>query len=83
MFDPRFVSFTGLSKNFPKVEKLVYPSALAISVKDSPLQHAEDVDTERVERAYKVAVLMPELSRAPTTQQVMVLGVTDLMEKYN
>ena len=47
-------------------------------MKDNPLQHAEDVDAERVERAYKVTVLMSDLSRAPTTQQV-----TDLMEKYN
>ena len=40
MCDPKFISFTGLSQNFPNVEKSVHPAALAISVKKSPLQHA-------------------------------------------
>ena len=36
--------------------KLVHPAALAISVKESPLKRAEDVNAEHVECALKVVV---------------------------
>ena len=36
--------------------KLVHPAALAISVKESPLKRAEDVNAEHVECASKVVV---------------------------
>ena len=49
-------------------------AALAISVKETPLQRAEDVDAERVQCALKVAVLMPDFSRVSTTQRAMVLA---------
>ena len=55
MFDPKFIIY-WLTQNFPYVEKLVHPAALAISVTVILSQNAEDVDAECVECALKVVV---------------------------
>ena len=68
IIDQKFISFTDLLQNFPDFEKLVHPAVLAISVKESLFQRAEDVDAECIQCAIKVVVLMPDLSRVYTTQ---------------
>ena len=55
MFDPKFIIY-WLSQNFPYVEKLVRPAALAISVTVTLSQNAEDVDAECVACALEVVV---------------------------
>ena len=53
-------------------------AALAIYDKESPLQHAEDVNAEHTECALKVVVLISNFSRASTIQRTAVLGETTL-----
>ena len=55
MFHPKFIIY-WLSQNFPYVEKLVHPAALAISLTVILSQNAEDVDAECVECALKIVV---------------------------
>ena len=57
MFSVLFISFTDLSKNFAKVEKLVHPPTLAICIKKSPLQSGEDV-AENIKCTLKVALFV-------------------------
>ena len=78
MFSVLFISFTDLSKNFAKVEKLVHPPTLAICIKKSPLQSAEDVVAENIKCTLKVALLIPHFSEVFTTQRTLVLAETDL-----
>ena len=77
MFSVLFISFTDLSKNFAKVEKLVHPPTLAICIKKSPLQSGEDV-AENIKCTLKVALLITHFSEVFTTQRTLVLAETDL-----
>ena len=68
------IRFYIIYRFFPNVGKLVHPATLAISIKESPLQRAKDVNVESAECALWIVVLISDFSRVSTAQRPMILG---------
>ena len=64
-------------------KKLVDLAALAISVKESPLQSTKIVNVKRAECALKIVVLMSDFSKVSATQRAMVLDNKVCAEQHN